>query len=336
MESGLKETETGLPRASVVIASYNRARSLDRCLAALIRQSIGPERFELVVVDDGSQDDTREVCGSWKSRFPCMKTLRSGANLGLASAANLGIRSSVAPLVLFTDDDCLPRPDWVGRMCAALDRRPVVAGAVESPPGAYIKLCHNVAHFHPFMGRRSGTAPFIAGANMGFRRTVLDALGGFEERRQGAPDMEFILRARQQGFSIYYDPLAVVLHDHDRTTPGALWRTSKSHAAVTIHLRNRYRDVLNTPFPLRSPAFLLPAAPIIALKATLEAFLRNPSPSKPWKTAPAVYALKLAWCWGALTGLLQGRSDGKPGFMARNRNGRDETQPLSVRSFGRS
>ncbi len=69
-----------------------------------------------------------------------------------------------------------------------------------------------------------GPADFIAGANMGFRRSVLEELNGFEESASGTPDTEFILRARQKGYRMTFAPDAVVIHDPDRTTWSSIFR----------------------------------------------------------------------------------------------------------------
>jgi GT2 family glycosyltransferase len=179
-----------------------------------------------------------------------------------------------------------------------------VAGAVESSESNYVKLCHNIAEFHRFMpGRKPGKAEFIAGANMGFRRSVLDELGGFDEKVKTAEDMTFILRARSKGYSIYLACDAVVTHEHDRATLGSVFAYSARHASTTILLRNKYRVLLSTPFVLRSSFLTIMAAPAIALKVTLGIYMHNPRLARLFRTAPLVYALKVAWCWGAARGL---------------------------------
>jgi GT2 family glycosyltransferase len=273
-------------------------------LHSLILQSVGPEQFEIIVVDDGSIDETPEICRQLREDLPRLKYVSNGVNLGISCSRNRGIKSAEGEFILFTDDDCIANNDWVERMSAALEREPVVAGAVASPASNYIGLCHNVAEFHPFMpGRKPGKVEFIAGANMGFRRSVLDELGDFDEEIRIAEDMEFILRARSNGHRIYLAADAVVTHDHDRATLGSVFRYSAKHASSTILLRNEYRSLLGTPFVLRSSFFTIMAAPVIALKVTLGIYMHNPRPARLFWTAPLVYALKLAWCWGAACGL---------------------------------
>jgi GT2 family glycosyltransferase len=241
-----------------------------------------------------------------------MKYVPNGVNLGISCSRNRGIKSAKGEFILFTDDDCIANNDWVEQMSAALEREPVVAGAVESPESNYIRLCHNIAEFHPFIpGRKPGKVEFIAGANMGFRRSVLDELGGFDEKVKTAEDMAFILRARSNGYSIYLACEAVVTHKHDRATLGSVFGYSAKHASTTILLRNEYRSLLGTPFVLRSPFLTIMAAPVIALKVTLGIYMHNHRLARLFWTAPLVYGLKLAWCWGAARGLWANKPEKK-------------------------
>jgi GT2 family glycosyltransferase len=233
-----------------------------------------------------------------------MKYVSNGVNSGISCSRNKGIKSAEGEFILFTDDDCIANNDWVERMSAALEREPVVAGAVESSESNYIRLCHNIAEFHPFIpGCKRRPVEFIAGANMGFRRSVLDELGGFDAKVKTAEDMEFILRARSKGYRIYLACDAIVTHDHNRTNLDTVFKYSAKHAAETILLRNKYRSLLGTPFVLRSSFLTIMAAPVIALKVTLGIYMHNPRLARLFWTTPLVYALKLAWCWGGACGL---------------------------------
>jgi len=289
---------------SVIICTYNRAHFLKRTLRSLADQTVGAERFEVLIVDDGSEDETANVCKKMSKEVSNLRYVATGKNIGLGSAGNLGISSARGDFVLFTDDDCIAQRDWVERMGAALAQEPVVAGAITSPVSDYVRLCHNIAHFHPFMpGRKAGPVDFIAGANMGFHRSVLEKLQGFEKGRRLASDTEFALRGRQSGYRIYFTPDAIVTHCPERTTLALIFRYASQHAFHTILLRDQYRSLLGTPSVLRSSALTLLASPLIALKVTLSIYLGNSNLAKTFWTAPLVYGLKLAWCWGAARGL---------------------------------
>jgi GT2 family glycosyltransferase len=293
--------------ASVILCTYNRVHLLERTLRSLASQTVPSEQFEIIVVDDGSTDGTAALCERAKRDLPSMEYVAMAKNLGLAAAGNRGIRSARGDILLFIDDDCIAQEDWVECLTASLEQHPLAAGAIKSPLLNYVKFCHNISQFHPFMKRRAeGQMESIVGANMGIRRLVLEELGGFDEKSK-VPDMELLLRARLKGHRVHFAPGAIVIHDPERTSLAAVLKNASAHASKTILLRNKYDSLLHTPFVLRSPGFILLAAPLIALKVTLEIYANNPGLVKYFWTAPLVYAQKLAWCWGAARGLWKNR-----------------------------
>ena len=293
--------------ASVILCTYNRVRLLERALRSLARQTAASEQFEIIVVDDGSTDGTAELCTRAGRDLPNLNHIAMGKNSGLAAAGNRGIRSARGELLLFIDDDCIAQENWVRHLAAALEQHPIAAGAIQSPVSNYIKFCHNISQFHPFMKRRAeGWARSIAGANMGIRRSVLEELGGFDEKSQ-VPDMDLLFRAWSQGHRVHFAPNAVVIHDPDRTNLATVLQIASEHASNMILLRNRYGSFLRTPFVVRSPQLILLAAPLIALAGTLGIYLNNAGLLPYFWTAPLVYAQKLAWCWGAARGLKKNR-----------------------------
>lgn len=294
------------PRIDVIICTFNRAEYLPRLLNALGVQTAPPSSFEILIVDDGSTDGTENMCRDIARTIPNLQYERALRNQGLAKSRNLGITLSKAPLLAFIDDDCIPARDWVERMIAALDKHSIVAGAIESPTEDFWKLCHNIGQFHPFLGsRKARKTRFIAGANMGFQRRVLESIGGFEPERRMAEDMECVLRAGRAGIDVAFRPEAVVMHDPPRTGLREIIRYAAHHARTTVHLRRDYRTELGTPALALSPAVLLLASPIIAILTTCKIFLSDPVLLRRHMAAfPVVCALKLAWCVGACQGLL--------------------------------
>jgi glycosyltransferase involved in cell wall biosynthesis len=304
------QDRSAAPVACVIICSYNRAKLLERALRSLARQTLSPDRFELVVVDDGSSDATASVCESLRrDGLPNLKCVRTG-HAGLASARNTGVRSTTAERILFMDDDCVAAPDWVERMIAALGRHPVIAGAVATSRDSFCRLCHNISQFYAFMPtRKPGPVDFIAGANMGFHRMVIQKVGGFEDNIRAAEDMEFILRARGDGYRPCFAPEAIVTHLPDRGTLAEIIRYAARHAESTILLRQQHRRILRTPFLLCSPALLLAGAPLISFKVTAGVYMGDRKLLRLWWTAPVVYATKLAWCVGAARALRRYRKE---------------------------
>lgn len=301
---------------SVVVCTRNRAHLLGRTLEALSRQNLQQDGFEVIVVDDASEDDTAGACRSMAGKIRNLRYYRNDSRAGVSRSRSAGIEKAKGEYILFTDDDCIPTEDWVERMRDALAIEPLVAGSVVSPETNYVKLCHNIAQFHGVMrGRRPGPAESIAGANMGYRSGVFKEIGVFDHAARLAEDMEFLLRARTRGYRTFFAPDACVVHDPERTSLPGIIRYAADHASQTILLRQRYSEMLNTPFILRSPVLLLAFAPLISLWVTAGIFARNAALRRLLHTAPLVYMLKMAWCWGAARTLWQ-RSRDKNGHGA--------------------
>ena len=107
---------------SVIIPTRNRPAELRACLEALEQQNFPLERFEVVVVDDGSSAPPISLIESFGGRIRA--SLVAQANAGPAAARNAGARRAAGEIVAFTDDDCRPERDWVGTLAARIDDDP--------------------------------------------------------------------------------------------------------------------------------------------------------------------------------------------------------------------
>lgn len=201
-------------RVSVIIPVYNGAATLPAGLRALQRQTRPPD--EVIVVDDGSTDDSADVACGFGVR------VISQRNAGPATARNRGAAVARGDILLFTDSDCVPAPDWVEHMVAAF-ADPNVAGA----KGAYRTRQHElVARFvqaeyeDRYDRMRSLEAiDFIDTYSAGYRRDVFISSGGFDTSFPTASveDQEFSFRLAEAGHRLVFVPDAQVFHTHDRT-----------------------------------------------------------------------------------------------------------------------
>ncbi len=206
------------PAVSVVIPTFQRASRLPALVAALEAQTNAPP-FEVVVVDNGSTDDTSaRLADLAASTSLDLRVARVLTNRGPARARNLGVRSARAPVLAFTDDDCLPHPGWLAAGAAALDAgATLVVGRVRPPDDA---------DPGPF-DRRLVVADdrFFQTANLFARRADVLAVGGFDEafRDAAGEDTDLALRvlARVGGRSAFAGR-AVVEHPVQRGD----WRTA--------------------------------------------------------------------------------------------------------------
>jgi glycosyltransferase involved in cell wall biosynthesis len=179
--------------ASVVVCTYNRAESLRDTLRTLQALRPAPGRtWEVIIVDNNSKDNTRAVVEEAQRTWPLLRYEFEGAQ-GLSNARNHGIASARGDVILFTDDDVLPEPDWLEATLAGLETYGAdacggyIAPIWESPPPPWL-----TERFYGFLAvrtDRSDDYPITAetptpfGANMAFRRHVFDRVGLFDTNR---------------------------------------------------------------------------------------------------------------------------------------------------------
>lgn len=204
-------TVPGRPEISVVVSTYRRPHNLPRLVHALEAQTLDTARFEVVIVDNGSGDTTSDVLDDLATRTSVdLRPLRIDVNHGPAPARNLGWRSTRGEYVAFTDDDCVPRPDWLEQAlatCRATPNLGVLQGATLRPRGSVIAgpgtLYRETVH----------PSPYFEGCNLVFPRAVLERTGGFDETYHfGGEDTAAGWSAIEHGEWVF-DETAVVEHD---------------------------------------------------------------------------------------------------------------------------
>ncbi|MFI5243304.1 MAG: glycosyltransferase family 2 protein [Gemmatimonadales bacterium] len=223
------------PQLSLIVCTRDRAERLDAFFEAIGRQRASVP-WELVIVDNGSTDDTPARLAVLARAASVPTTIVQEPRPGLGRARNAGVRRSRGALLAFTDDDCYPAADYVDQIVGAF-----LGSALDFLGGRI--LLHDEGD-HPIT-IRVDTVPIpiparsvvptglIQGANMAFRRTVLDRIGGFDDALgPGTPfcndDIDAVARASAAGFTGSFVPEPVVLHHHGRRDPAAveaLWRT---------------------------------------------------------------------------------------------------------------
>ncbi|MDA3937039.1 MAG: hypothetical protein PF636_09360 [Actinomycetota bacterium] len=188
-------------------------------------------------------------------------------------------------------------------MSAGLQGHDFVAGRIDTPRRPYMKLVHNVTEFHDFMHCTSGPIDFVAGANMGFRKERVVALGGFTSGITNAEDTELLIRFRASGGVCHYLSDAIVLHDHSRVRLTEIISYPYEHAQTTIRLRAENPKLTGTPSFMLSPWALRALSVPVAAWSTFRMFARRDGVLRHVETTPVIFMTKVAWCLGAARGL---------------------------------
>lgn len=252
------------PRLSVVVPTYRRPDALARCLAALAEHDLGDQDVEVVVVDDGSPAAEGEgVAASVRNASSRLSVrLHRQANTGPAGARNAGAEQATADFVAFTDDDCMPTPDWPGCLLRHLDvaSDALVGGrTVNALPGNLyaqasqdlLSALYRAAADHPQVA-------FFASNNIGMSRSLLLDLGGFDRGFPGAAaeDRDFSERWRAAGRPLRYAEDAVVTHAHEMRLAG-FWRQHVGYGRGAHQLASARAVRGAAPPRLEGPGFYL-------------------------------------------------------------------------------
>ncbi|HMN27952.1 MAG TPA: glycosyltransferase [Caldilineaceae bacterium] len=203
---------------SVVIPVYNGAATIAGCLDALAAQSTPATSYELVVVDDGSRDESAVVVRRWQAAHPQIALrLLQQANAGPAAARNLGAAAAQASILLFTDADCRPSPDWIRLLVEAL-QQPAVAGVKGSYRSRQPEWVAQFiqAEYEDRYARMAGQPriDFIDTYSAGYWRDLFLAVGGFDTRLIACEDQELSFRLAAQAQQLCFVPAAWVEHRH--------------------------------------------------------------------------------------------------------------------------
>lgn len=297
-------------RASIIVPVYNGARVIERCLDALTRQTVPVDEWEVIVVADGSTDGTPTVVEGWIARHPHVHArVVVQANAGPAAARNRGAELAQSPLLLFTDADCAPLPDWTAQLLAVFED-PRVVGA----KGVYLSAqTAIVARFvqaeYEDRYDRMADLPEIDAIDTyaaGYRRDVFLQNGGFDPAfvRAACEDHDLSFRLAQRGYHMVFAPHVRVEHQHVETVWGYMRR--KYHVGFWKFLltrRHPQRIVYDTHTPQTLKVQILLSPILIA--AVLGSLLGLRWPVWRW-IWPIAGATKLAFygsAWGFLAKL---------------------------------
>jgi GT2 family glycosyltransferase len=229
------------PRVSVVVCSYNGARTIRDCLDGLMRLSY--PNFEVIVVNDGSTDATGEIAAGYGFR------VISTDNQGLSNARNLGCQAAAGEIVAYLDDDAYPDPHWLTYLASAfLTTDYAGIGGPNVPPSGNGLVADCIAHapggpVHVLVS--DVEAEHIPGCNMAFRKSALEEIGGFDPRfRSAGDDVDVCWRLQKRGYKLGFTPSAMVWH-HRRNSFIAYWKQQVGYGKAEALLERKWPEKYN-------------------------------------------------------------------------------------------
>src|ERR1700736_2825723 len=224
-------------RFTIQLCTYNRARLLERVLEACFDQTIAADAYEVVLVNDGSQDDTPAVIERARRIATCRFTVVDQPNGGVAKARNAGIARATGERIAFIDDDVLPTPVFAAEHLKSDDKHGDVVVR-----GAAINTESFDALPIPVWTPRNYSGNWFWTTNVSVRRSRLDAAGGrFDESfgEYGWEDIELGMRLRAIGTKAVFNRFAVVFHYKPRpagTNVAGMVRQARAQARTAVRL----------------------------------------------------------------------------------------------------
>jgi cellulose synthase/poly-beta-1,6-N-acetylglucosamine synthase-like glycosyltransferase len=196
-------------RVSVVVPAFNAAAHLGGCLKALCKQTWPPDRYEVIVVDDGSSDDTARIARAFDVEYAFQN------NRGPAAARNRGAQLATGEFLLFTDSDCIPEEDWIEAMVAPFSDPKVmgVKGAYRNAKsGLWPRFVQTEFEERYSLLLRQESIDMVDTYSAAFRREVFLAVGGFDTSFPSAnnEDTELSYRLARRDHKMVYQPRARV------------------------------------------------------------------------------------------------------------------------------
>jgi L-malate glycosyltransferase len=250
---------------TVLMATYNGAGTLREVLNAYCKLDSPDGGWKLVIVDNGSTDSTKEIIASFRSGLPLTYVFEP--ILGKSVALNTGLLSITGDLVVMTDDDALPRPDWLVQMRLAADSQPsfsIFGGAIvphwEIPPENWILPFRSVLTItDPAWEEGPTVVARVSGPNMAVRSELIKAgyrfdtsLGPAGPRYMMGEDTDFVQKLSKAGFKAWHCKRAVVAHMIQEHQMKKRWMLRRAIQLGRAHYQWEHKE-----YSLSQPALLL-------------------------------------------------------------------------------
>lgn len=236
-----------MPAISVIVIAYNEVDTISRSIEAILKQTL--EDFELIVVDDGSEDHTSTAVNKFNDKR--IKLIRNKENSGVSRARNIGLMSVTGNHVFFTDADCIPDSNWLKEGITFLETHECIG--VEGRT-LYEISCPTLSdrYFEILEGNQ------YCCCNMAYRRDVLEKVGGFRDRYNHAlEDRDLAFRVMKKGHVLFNSSM-LVYHQHVKWTIKTLLNNAK-RAKYTIRFVKEYNDRSALVWRIALPRLLLDA-----------------------------------------------------------------------------
>ncbi|HXX32952.1 MAG TPA: glycosyltransferase [Thermodesulfobacteriota bacterium] len=285
------------PFFSIIVPTYNRPQKLADCLESLSHLDYPHDRFEVIVIDDGSSAPIQPVVEGFVNQLDV--TLLTQTNAGPAAARNHGAKRAKGEFLAFTDDDCAPSPDWLKALAVRFGETPDYMVGGRTLNGLANNLYSTATHFlieylYSYHNAKSGQAHFLTSNNLALKGDRFHSIDGFNTffSHAAAEDRELCDRWLRNGYRMTFAPEALVYHAHKLTFcsfcrqhfnygSGAFsfhrGRSCSGAKNLGVEPLSFYLNLLRYPLSQNRPSQALLLLPLMVLSqvATVAGFLRE-------------------------------------------------------------
>jgi glycosyltransferase involved in cell wall biosynthesis len=241
---GADDVIAGAVEASVIIPAHNAADVLGEQLRSLARQRGSVGNWEVIVVDDCSNDGTAAVARNHADVLPELRVVTTDRSRNAAKARNTGVAAAHGRLLLFTDADDVVGDGWLAEMVAALEADHLVAGPldVERLNVPWVRASRPVTQQYGLqVWDVGGTTwlPHAGGPSLGVSRHLWEAVGPFDVELDFVDDIDLCFRAQLAGYELRFVPHAVV-HYRLRDSLGGIYRQARDWGEGSVRLQRKF------------------------------------------------------------------------------------------------
>ena len=277
--SSKRDSSGGAPLLSVIIPTCNRRQTLAICLAALSFQTLSAAQFEVIVVDDGSSDDTADFLA--RSQYPFSLKVLHQSNLGAGAARNAGVAAASGEYVLLCNDDTIASSTLLAEHLRLQRRHSsdklAILGQFFPSADCGRRALSFWINLSPFLFPQNTLKPgqicdqsMFVTCNLSIRRKPLLDAGNFDPAFRVAEDTEMGARLALRGYRVRFEPSAASTHEHSRFTSDDLLHRAQIYGAATCSLLQKHPHLLGDgsgPFGLLAESDLARIAGIRAQKS---------------------------------------------------------------------
>jgi len=203
---------------SIVVPTYNRKEDLEQCLNSIFKQNFDRNKYELIVIDDGSSDGTRDLIKKLRSKFPIKYFYQK--NQGPAAARNLGIKKAKGEIMAFIDSDCVADKDWLVNLVKGFNAERKIAGVggqirVLNPQSLIEKYADIFLFNHQeCIENAKEEPPHMGTLNCAYKVGILKKIGLFDTSPSliYGEDLDLCWRLYFSGYKLGYSSKAIVFH----------------------------------------------------------------------------------------------------------------------------